>query len=208
MRRPLRWHRLPSRRISSKMVNVGAVVAVTPSYGIGQSGTLPWVAAGTFLPSDLKYFRQITAATADPNKMNVALMGRRTWLGIPEKNRPLKNRLNMVITSNEEFIKSLPEGVMVAKSLDNAIDIVTNSSQLIEKIESVIIVGGVRLFEEALLHPKCTSYHVTELDTEFPCDTYLTQTNIDKLKSLKPKSMSESITENGVTFRMKIFSNC
>ena len=86
------------------MVNVGAVVAVTPSYGIGQSGTLPWVAAGTFLPSDLKYFRQITAATADPNKMNVALMGRRTWLGIPEKNRPLKNRLNMVITSNEEFI--------------------------------------------------------------------------------------------------------
>ena len=114
----------------------------------------------------------------------------------------------MVITSNEEFIKSLPEGVMVAKSLDNAIDIVTNSSQLIEKIESVIIVGGVRLFEEALLHPKCTSYHVTELDTEFPCDTYLTQTNIDKLKSLEPKSISESITENGVTFRMKIFSNC
>ena len=190
------------------MVNIGAVVAVTPSYGIGQAGTLPWAAAGTFLPSDLKYFRQMTTATADPNKMNVVLMGRRTWLGIPEKNRPLKHRLNMVISSNEEFIESLPEDVMVTKSLDHAIEIITNDAELTERIENVIIVGGVRLFEEALLHPKCTSYHVTEIDTEFPCDTYLTQKNIDKLKLMNPKFISDAVVENGITFRMKVFSNC
>lgn len=47
----------------------------------------------------MEYFTRMTTDTKDKNKKNVVLMGRRTWDSIPEKYRPLNNRINMVLTS-------------------------------------------------------------------------------------------------------------
>jgi dihydrofolate reductase len=68
-------------------IPITSVVAVTPSWGIGKSGTVPWHCADVFLPSDLKYFRDATTHTADKSKRNAVLMGRLTWESIPLKNR-------------------------------------------------------------------------------------------------------------------------
>ena len=57
-------------------MNLVPVVAITPSFGIGKDGTLPWAAAGCYLKSDLKYFRKVTSTTRTPSKINAALMGR------------------------------------------------------------------------------------------------------------------------------------
>jgi len=159
------------------------------------------VAAGKRIPSDMKYFKEITSGTIDPNKINAALMGRRTWLGIPEKFRPLTGRLNIVLSNDSEWMKTLPKEVLSAKNLAEAINLIDSNPELCLKVESMMIVGGVQLFEESLFHPLCDSYHVTCIDTEFPCDTYLTQATIEKLKSLQPASVSENHTENGLNFR-------
>lgn len=47
----------------------------------------------------MAFFTCMTTDTKDKNKKNVVLMGRRTWDCIPEKYRPLKDRINMVLTS-------------------------------------------------------------------------------------------------------------
>lgn len=188
----------------AEKIPITAVVAVTPSYGIGKSGALPW---GYALPGDLAYFRKMTKSTVDPTKKNACLMGRRTWLGIPEKNRPLKGRINIVLTRDQQWAKdNLPSDVYVASSLDSAMRLIETEPSLHGLIESAVIVGGVELFEESLFHPWCDTYHVTKLDSEFECDTTLTTKTAQFLESLKPISVSDDHTENGVTYRMMVYS--
>jgi hypothetical protein len=71
------------------------VVAATKSGGIGLKGVMPWS-----LPADMEYFRQLTSTTTDANsgRLNAVVMGRKTWDSIPQKFRPLKNRVNIVIS--------------------------------------------------------------------------------------------------------------
>ena len=189
---------------TNKKIPLTAVVAVTPSYGIGNLGGLPW---GHTLPGDLAYFRKMTKGTKDPAKQNACLMGRRTWLGIPEKNRPLRGRINIVLTGDRQWAKDhLPPHVHVASSLDDALTLINQDPALHAIVETAVVVGGVQLFEEVLLHPWCDTYHVTQLDKEFDADTVLTQKTADTLAALTPVSVSEEHNEGGVTYRMKVYS--
>ena len=69
------------------------VVAATRKLGIGKGGTMPWR-----LPGDMAYFKALTSATVDPSKANAVVMGRKTWESIPIKFRPLRGRVNVVLT--------------------------------------------------------------------------------------------------------------
>ena len=47
---------------------------------------------------DLALFAMLTKTTVSETMRNAVVMGRRTWESIPEKNRPLNNRLNIVLS--------------------------------------------------------------------------------------------------------------
>ncbi len=70
------------------------VAATKGSYGIGKDGKLPWDS----LPGDMAYFRELTTRTRDAGKQNAVIMGRKTWDSIPAKFRPLKGRINVVLS--------------------------------------------------------------------------------------------------------------
>lgn len=91
------------------------VLAATRSMGIGANGTLPW----TGLKKEMAYFARVTKRLpphvyrllsalrlhsslmpeqASANAVNAVVMGRKTWDSIPPKFRPLKGRLNIVIS--------------------------------------------------------------------------------------------------------------
>lgn len=75
------------------MINVA--VAITGNGGIGLKGGLPW----PHLKTDMALFSKRTTGAGK----NAVLMGKNTWLSIPENRRPLKNRTNIIISSSLPF---------------------------------------------------------------------------------------------------------
>ena len=182
----------------SRSISIQAAVAVTPSYGIGKAGKLPWQQVGHRYSKDLKYFQKVTTQTSDPNKKNAVIMGRVTWESIESKYKPLPNRVNVVLSSNVAYTTiSSTDEVLYATSLQDAMNKLTNDS----RIENAVVIGGAKLFEEAMMHPLCTGFHVTFVDHEYDCDTFLTDATIAKLKTLTPRSVSDIIVENEVSLR-------
>ena len=179
------------------MVRLSAAVAITPSGGIGNNGTLPWASSGVKLMKDLKYFKEITTQTKNENGINAVIMGRKTFESIPTKFKPLSNRINIVITRNTHWTY---ENVLVASSLDSAINII-ESHEKSSQIEKAIVIGGVKLFEETLHHKLCDEYHITEVDIEFLSDTFLSVETLEYIHNLNPISTSDTFIDNNVSYR-------
>jgi dihydrofolate reductase/thymidylate synthase len=123
----------------------------TKNFGIGTNGKIPWN-----IPEDLKYFKELT-------ENNIVVMGRKTYDSIPEKNKPLKNRLNIIVTSNPTKYTSNENVIFVLmEELDTILD------QFKDK--KIYIIGGNTLYQKYL--GKAEKIYSTQIDKEFICDTY------------------------------------
>lgn len=85
-----------------RQVQLVAIVASTPSAGIGYKNRLPW----PYLEEDMRMFHDLTTRTADDDqavyqsgRFNAIICGRNTWESLPKAKRPLASRLNIVISS-------------------------------------------------------------------------------------------------------------
>ncbi len=136
------------------------VVAVDRAGGIGRDNDLPWPR----LPADLAHFRRTTSDVVTPGTRNAVIMGRRTWDSVPERYRPLPNRLNVVISRHPP---TLPDGVLGATSLDGALLAATAAGAA-----QLFVVGGGQIYRDAVDDPRCAALYLTRLDGEFGCDTH------------------------------------
>lgn len=108
---------------------LGMIVAISANDVIGKNNEIPW-----FHKGDLKWFKETTTGHA-------VIMGRRTWESLPEKARPLKGRVNIVVTSSEAPFP----GAIVATSVEQAI----NMAEVMDSKETWLI-GGYGIFQEAI----------------------------------------------------------
>ena len=136
------------------------VVATDLNRGIGRNGTLPWR-----LPGDLKRFRELTTSVQSPAHQNAVIMGRKTWESLPAKFRPLPGRINVVLTKQHGY--QLPADVLNAESLDDAL-----TALRVFPIENCFVIGGGQIYAEAVKHPACKLIQLTQLQSEFDCDTF------------------------------------
>lgn len=161
----------------------------------------------------MAYFARVTkrVSAAAPSsgggnavkRMNAVVMGRKTWESIPEKFRPLKGRLNVVVTSGVEgflgrnHIKNwdggngeveVEEGPLVVDSISAALTTLSSlrdggsgdegiQGKKMEKLEidRVFIIGGATLYTAALALPQTTRILLTEIKREFECDTFFSR---------------------------------
>lgn len=141
-------------------VPLSLVVAVDRDWGIGRAGTIPWR-----VPADVRHFKRLTKRVPTAGAQNAVLMGRKTWDSIPQKYRPLAERLNIVLTRNPQI--QLPEGVIRADGFDDALERIGRRANG----GRVFVIGGGRVYEQALAHPDCRDIFITHLDRAFDCDT-------------------------------------
>jgi len=132
------------------------VVAADKNMGIGREGDLPWR-----FKKDMAFFRETTQDADNP----VVIMGRKTWESIPHRFRPLKGRYNIVLTRQSDY--QVPLNVGLAQSFDDAVALAKTMG------DRYFIIGGGHIYGLALASPDTHIVHLTEVDAEFSCDTFL-----------------------------------
>ena len=122
---------------------VSLIAAVSNNWVIGNGPDIPW-----HLPADFAYFKKIT--TGHP-----IIMGRTTFESI---GKPLPERQNIVVTRNTEY--QVPEGVVVACSVEDAIAVADTSSG------EVFIIGGAQIYKDSLDNGLIDKVYITYVDVD------------------------------------------
>ena len=132
------------------MLNI--IVCVTPyknKLAIGRNNELLFK-----LKHDMSFFKNLTINSAAPNSalsQNIVLMGRKTYFSLPEKHRPLRNRINIVLTRNSTLLKNypVPENFVLTNDLYFTDD--ATFKKLYATLQpNVFVIGGSELYNDYL----------------------------------------------------------
>ena len=145
------------------------IVAVDKNWAIGKDNKLL-----VAIPADMKMFRQETTG-------KVIVLGRKTLETFPG-GLPLKNRTNIILTTNKDF-----------KVKDATV--VHSIEELLEEIkkypsDQVYCVGGDSVYKQLL--PYCDTAHVTKIDFGYEADRYFP--NLDESPDWEITARSEEQT--------------
>lgn len=133
-------------------MTIKLIVAVDEQLGIGKDGKLNWNNK-----EDLHYFKEKTLE-------GVVIMGRKTWDSIPEKYRPLPNRINVILTSK-----------ISEKNIDNCyfFDNVKDVLRFLEtKKEEKFVIGGSSIYDYFLKNNLIDTLFITRIKGDYNCDTF------------------------------------
>jgi dihydrofolate reductase len=103
-------------------------------------------------------------------------MGRKTWDSIPPKFRPLKGRLNIVISRSHDADNSTTGPInpdtdpVRVNSLDKAVEYVAAAVPV--PVARAFVIGGAQIYGAALARPEARRVLLTHIATEFACDTF------------------------------------
>lgn len=154
------------------------IAAVDKNWGIGIKGELL-----ISIPDDMKFFKNTTTG-------NIVVMGRKTLESFPGK-RPLKNRTNIVVTSDmsynadgAEAVHSIPELLEALKKFDS---------------EKVYVIGGGTIYKQLL--PYCDTAYITYIDYGYEADTFLNNLDEDDSWVLEEESEEQTYFDVEYYFR-------
>jgi dihydrofolate reductase len=103
--------------------------------------------------------------------INAVIMGRKTWDSVPERFRPLKGRINVVLSRSHADVAwdgaSDEKEPVKLSSIAKALDGVARNQQ----IDRVFVIGGGEIYKEAAQWPQAKRILLTRILTDFECDT-------------------------------------
>jgi len=146
-----------------------AIYAIDSKNGLSKNGTIPWKSK-----TDMLFFMNKT-------KNNIVIMGKNTFFSLPKEHRPLKNRLNIVLTSNPQLyeVDNIKEHSNVLFTNNNNIHqvILKNRSKYCETYTfltsdfKIFFIGGKTIYEQYI--PLCDTVWVTQIKCDYNCDLFI-----------------------------------
>jgi dihydrofolate reductase len=152
-----------------------AIYAIDSKNGLSKEGMIPWKSK-----KDIKFFMNKT-------KTHVVIMGKKTYFSLSEEHRPLKNRLNIVLTSAPELYTF--ENVKTCENVKNSNNVIfTNNDKIHELILEdrerysraypslsrdfkIFFIGGKTVYEKFI--PLCDKVLVTQIKGDYACDLFI-----------------------------------
>ncbi len=125
------------------------IAAVDRNWAIGNKNALL-----VKIPRDQKLFFEMTQG-------KVVVMGRNTLESLPQK-QPLKNRVNIVLSSNQDYVV---KGATVVHSLEELFGELRQYES-----RDIFVVGGEMVYRALL--PYCDTAHITKIDYAYEADAY------------------------------------
>ena len=145
------------------------IVAVDKNWAIGLGNKLL-----VSIPQDMKFFRETT-------KGKVVAMGRKTLESFPG-GQPLKNRVNVVMTTDKSYSTN---GIVLVHSLKEMLDELKKYPS-----EDIYVIGGETIYRQLL--PYCDRAYITQIDHAYDADTYFP--NLDEDPQWEMTKTSEEQT--------------
>jgi dihydrofolate reductase len=195
------------------------IVAATPTNGIGKNGALPW----PMLKKEMAYFARVTkrVPTSTSTSSNVSnaegeqtkslprnavIMGRKTWDSIPPKFRPLKDRTNIVISSQERSaLNGVTDDVIVSSSILNGLSELEAAVQggRAPALGRAYVIGGARIYDAAMELEQTKHVLLTRVAREYECDTFFPDLEASKRWAKKDRKdledfVGEEVVEGGL----------
>jgi dihydrofolate reductase len=130
---------------------ISLIAAVDQNYGIGFKGKIPW-----YIPEDFKHFKNTTMG-------KIVIMGMTTYWSLPEKNRPLPGRENLVLCDDIEQAKIITsQGAKVFSDINSVLEYC--------KDKDCFVIGGASIYKQFL--PHADKIYLTMINKEYECDAF------------------------------------
>jgi len=155
------FYNLKEKNIKSNY-NLDAIYAIDNNNGLSKNGNIPWNSK-----TDMSFFKLKTIN-------NIVIMGKNTFFSLPQVNRPLKNRLNIVITNDQTLINSFHRDIIFTNNLDIYKNINKNRKKILQDYPylkedfKIYIIGGKQIYLHYL--PYCNIIYRTQIKNNYNCD--------------------------------------
>ena len=142
---------------------VSLIAAVAKNNVIGKNNKLIWS-----LPKDMKFFMDMTMG-------HHIIMGRRNYESIPDNYRPLKNRTNIIVTNNSNYLAS---DCIVVNAIQKGISYAEEKGE-----KECFIIGGGQIYKLALELNLINRLYITHIFENFEGDTFFPDINYNEWSS-------------------------
>jgi dihydrofolate reductase len=103
-------------------------------------------------------------------------MGKNTYFSIPKNNRPLKNRLNIVLTNDKNLHNNNDNNLIFTNNNNIYQDILQQKDHYLKMFEylnndfKIFFIGGKTIYEQFL--PLCNKIWITYIKYDYDCDLF------------------------------------
>jgi dihydrofolate reductase len=132
-------------------------------------------------------------------------MGRKTFDSLPQKKRPLPNRLNIVLTTKPPLSEQTPFPNVIYTNREQLLDILANLNSTTTK-RKIFVIGGNEIYR--LLFSFCSKIHMTIIYANIIGDTifdYMPEYLLENNYVISDKSPRLYSVNSGLSFQYYTF---